>query len=214
MVIGMERKKLQDILDQPEYQIYYEDNRNFLEVWWDQLKNWFSDLLSNLLPALEPSQGFAGVVLIVIISVVIALIGLVIFLGFRNGKRSRAFHDYQPLQSMDEKDWTYRNHLTEAREQENNENYTDATRHMFLALLLYIHEKEWLVARNWKTNWEYFAELREVNQHIADPFYNLALVFDQVVYGERHLQKEEYIAFRDEIMKWLEEDTGEKRMKD
>ncbi|WP_373894405.1 DUF4129 domain-containing protein [Virgibacillus sp. CBA3643] len=209
----MEREVLQDILDQPEYQIYYEDNRNFLEVWWDQLKSWFSELLSNLLPSLEPSQEFANAVLIVIVSIIILVIAFAIFLAFRKGKRSRTFRDYQPL-ATSEKDWAYRDHLAEARKLEDNENYTGATRHMFLALLLYFHAKKWLMARNWKTNWEYFAELKDVDQQIAVPFYNLALLFDQVVYGERHLQKEEYIAFRDEIMIWLTEDTVEKHTGD
>ncbi|MBY7141539.1 DUF4129 domain-containing protein [Virgibacillus sp. NKC19-3] len=210
----MEREELEDILDQPEYQIYYEDNRNFLEVWWDQLKNWFHDLLSDILPSLEPTQGVASIILMVLIGIVVVLIGFVVFLAFRKGRRSRTFRDYQPLQSMNEKDWTYHDHLTEARKQENSENYTGATRHMFLALLFYFHAKNWLIVRNWKTNGEYVAELKEVNQQIADPFYHLALVFDQVVYGERHLQKSEYIPFRDEIMGWLTEDIGERHTKD
>ena len=66
---------------------------------------------------------------------------------------------------------------------------------MFLALLLYFHEKEWLEARIWKTNWEYYEEIRKVNQEWADQFYHLALLFDEATYGERKVDKEEYIRF-------------------
>ena len=83
--------------------------------------------------------------------------------------------------------------------------YTLSTRHLFLALLLYFHEKEWLEARIWKTNWEYYDELKKVNQEWAEQFYHLAYFFDEVTYGERNVQKEEYIQFHNEAMKWLGE---------
>ncbi|WP_268872907.1 DUF4129 domain-containing protein [Neobacillus fumarioli] len=73
--------------------------------------------------------------------------------------------------------------------------------------MLYFHEKNWLEARIWKTNWDYYDELRRVDLQEADQFYRLAQIFDEVTYGERTVSKEEYVQFKQEAMKWL----GERR---
>jgi hypothetical protein len=109
---------------------------------------------------------------------------------------------------MKEINWSFQQHLIEARKLEDLEDYTLSTRHLFLALLLYFHEKEWLVAKIWKTNWEYYDELRKVNQQCADQFYLLASFFDEVTYGERKVQKKEYIQFQMGAMKWFEENES------
>lgn len=210
--VDQAKNELHNILSQKEYQIYYQDNRNFLEVWWDQAKHWVADQLSKWFASFEPSSGLAGGILIAMALVVLAMIALILFLVIRSVRRKRAFHDHQPLQSMHEKEWFSRNYVAEAQEQESKENYSHATRHMFLALLFYSHENGWLETRSWKTNWEYFDELRKVNRNSAEQFYNLALLFDEVFYGERAMQKDEYIQYRNEAMKWLEKDAGKKPM--
>ena len=200
------REKLEGILSKREYQVYYEDNRNFLEIGWDKAKNWFMELLSKLFSSYEPSSGMVEIIMIGIIAIVIILVGLGVFLVVRSNRRKRKFRDRLPLTSRNEMSWSCHNHLSAADEQEKQQNYQFATRHMFLALLLYFHEKSWLEARSWKTNWEYYAELKKVNQQSADQFYNLALLFDEVVYGERVMQKDEYIKYREAVMTWLNQD--------
>ncbi|QKY69271.1 DUF4129 domain-containing protein [Lentibacillus sp. CBA3610] len=203
------REELQTILNQNDYQIYYEENRNFLQIWWDRLTNWIGEQLAKLFSGLEPSSGFADMVLVVIIIAVLALIGFAIFYRVRHAGKRRTFYDYQPLKSMNEASWSYNDHLQAVRQQESGGDYNEAARHMFLALLLYFHDREWLKARNWKTNWEYFAELQQVNRQLADAFYQLALVFDEVVYGERRLVKDDYDRYRHEAMRLLEDEPPE-----
>lgn len=200
------KEQLQGILDKNEYQIYYEDNRNFLEVWWDRLTNWIGEQLAKIFSGLEPSSGFADLVLFIIIAAVFVLIGIVVFQRVRFSQRRRDLTEYKPLKSLNEANWSFDNHLQTARQQEESGNYTDAARHVFLALLLYFDEKEWVKARNWKTNWEYFAELQQVNKQWAESFYQLALVFDEVVYGKRKLEKDAYFRYRNEALKWLNGD--------
>lgn len=203
------KDELQNILSTHEYQVYYEDNRNFLQIWWDRFKEWLGDVLSKLFSSFEPSSGFANLVLFMVIAVVVVLVVLVVFLGIRKAGRSRKFRGSPPLKHIKEEDWTYIDHLKASRKKETDENYTGATRHLFLTLLLYFHEKEWLQARDWKTNWEYFAELRQINQQYAETFYHLAVTFDQVVYGKRVLQKNEYLLFRKSVMAWLHDGKNE-----
>jgi hypothetical protein len=199
------RETLEDILNKQEYRIYYHDSKGFLETWWEKAKAWIAEQLAKLFPTMESANGAAVPVLITIIVLVIVLLVLTIFFIFRNAKRNQILRAKKPLQSLKEINWSVQKHLNEAREHETIEEYTVSTHHLFIALLLYLHEKEWLEVRIWKTNWEYYEELRKSSPHSANEFYHLASYFDLVMYGEQKVQKEEYIRFRTGVMKWLEE---------
>ncbi|WP_226036842.1 DUF4129 domain-containing protein [Aquibacillus saliphilus] len=199
------KEELNKILEQPEYQVYYEDNRSLFEKLWDQAQSWLADLLANWFSSFEPSSGVAnGILISVIVVVVVLLVGAIFIVG-RNYRRKQDFRDNKPLQSINEINWSFKNHLAEAKRQEELQQYSLSTRHLFLALLLYFHEKEWLEARIWKTNWEYYDELTRVNQSSAEQFYNLALIFDEVAYGERTMEQTELVQYKNEVMNWLEE---------
>ncbi len=201
------RDRIEDILNEKEYRIYYDESRNLFEEWWNQLKKWLADLLENLFPSIGSANGAAELVLLLIIFGALLLLGIAVFYLVRN-TRSKKLSKQKPLHSDKELSWTYQKHLREAKKQEENQDFTAATRHLFLALLLYFHEKEWLEARAWKTNWEYYDELRKVNQSWAHEFYDLALVFDEVTYGEYEIDKLEYLQFRDKAFTWLSDIKG------
>lgn len=207
------KEELNDILNQREYQIYYEDNRNFLEIWWDNIKMWFRDLLSEWLSGLEPSNGFADTLLVILIGAVIILILSGIFLILRSVRRKRALRDQQPFQSLNEMEWSVGRHLKEAEKHANDGNYSLAARHQFLAVLLYFHEREWLKAHVWKTNWDYFAELQQKDKKRAEAFYELARIFDEAVYGKREIEQTIYQNYREKAHRWLEE-TDENKIQE
>lgn len=197
------RDELKDILNTREYQIYHNDSKGLVETFWEKAKQWIAEQLMKLFPAFESTSSASGPILIAIIAVVLILLVLAAFLIIRNGRRNKMLRNKKPLQSMKEINWSSERHLVEAKKQEDLAAYTLATRHLFLALLLYFHEKDWLEARIWKTNWEYYEELRKVNQQWAVQFYDLAAFFDEVTYGERMVQKDEYLRFQTEIRKML-----------
>ncbi|MBS4176831.1 DUF4129 domain-containing protein [Lederbergia citrea] len=199
------KDELQDILKGKEYQIYYDDHRSIILIWWEKAKEWLGEQLAKLFPSIETASGAAAPILITLIIVVIALLGWIMFLLIRIRKRNRMMRVQKPLHSMKEMNWSSQKHLSEADRQEALGEYTLSTRHMFLALLFYFHEKEWLEARIWKTNWDYYDELRKVNQLWADQFYHLAYFFDEATYGEHTVEKEQYIQFRSEANKLLGE---------
>ncbi|WP_061810312.1 DUF4129 domain-containing protein [Rossellomorea vietnamensis] len=198
------RDQLEEILEGEEYKAYLQDHQGLLSGLWEKAKEWIRDLLGNIDPSLEPTGGAASGILITLIVIVVGILLLIAFNAVRNGVRRRKFRSNKPLQSMNEMEWSYTRHLEEARKHEDLGDYSKATRHMFLALLLYFHEREYLEARVWKTNWEYYEELRKVNQRWADRFYRLALLFDEVAYGEREVEKEEYLHYKQEARSWLE----------
>lgn len=203
VIANKARNDIEIILDEKEYRIYDDSPRSIFEIWWEKAKEWIANLLEKLFPSIESTKGAAEPILIAIIVIVIILLVLAAFFIVRNSRRNRKFRDQIPLHSTKEMNWSFHMHLSEAMKHENSEDYSLATRHMFLALLLYFHEKQWLEARIWKTNWEYYDELRKVNQKWAEQFYHLALLFDEVTYGERIVKNEEYSEFRTEAMQWL-----------
>ena len=66
-------------------------------------------------------------------------------------------------------------------ELESSGEYSQATRHLFLAILLFFDEKGWLVAKRWKTNWEYYDELVRTDKKRAERFFDFALLYYKVL---------------------------------
>ncbi|TYR75977.1 DUF4129 domain-containing protein [Rossellomorea vietnamensis] len=204
------RDELQDILDDREYTQYQSENQGFLQNLWESIKETFMEWLNNLFPAYQASQGGGTMITLVLVIAGLAALLIVLFLVSRRVYNNRKMAGQKPLQNLAQKDWSYSEHLAESEHQEEAENYSLAVRHLFLALLLFFHEKEWLVARKWKTNWEYYEELKKVNKEWAEQFYSLALKFDEAAYGEREITRGEYIPYKETAMKWLQDNQQEK----
>jgi hypothetical protein len=138
----------------------------------------------------------------------LVIVFLVFFLKYR---KKRLIKEKQPFHSENDLEWTYHQHLNEAKEYEAKEDYSLAARHLFLGLLLFFHEKEWPEAKIWKTNWEYYDELRKVKKDRAELFFHFALLFDRTTYGKQKVTEEEYIPFRDQTLAWLNENLENNR---
>nr|WP_231784156.1 DUF4129 domain-containing protein [Lentibacillus sp. JNUCC-1] len=135
---------------------------------------------------------------------VVALLGITIWLVVRSAGRKRKFGAHPPLEAGNELSWSWQKHLAKADDFSDKGDFAEATRHVFLALLLYFDEIEWVKARSWKTNWEYFAELKRVDKNGAEAFQRLALIFDQVFYGGQSMERADYERYRKEADQWLE----------
>lgn len=205
------RDDLKEILQTKEYTVY-NDSKGFIATWWDKAKEWMAGQLEKLFPAIESARGASGPILISIIVVVTILLALSAFFLIRNTKRNRLLRKQKPLQSRKDMNWTYQRYLEEAEKHERDDEYTLSTRHLFLAVLLYFHEKGLLEARIWKTNWDYYDELRKVNQQKAELFFKLANFFEEVTYGERNVQKDEYWQFHNEARSVLSDMEEENRL--
>ncbi|TYS70368.1 DUF4129 domain-containing protein [Sutcliffiella horikoshii] len=197
------REQIEEILDQQEYQAFNNDSRNTLQIWWDELKAWLADLLSRLFPSMENTSGTAGNILIFVIILVIVLLAAWIITYLVSSNRNRRNKVTKPFQSGEELDWSFHQHVAEAKKYEDVEDYSLATRHLFLGLLLNFHERNWLVAKIWKTNWEYYDELRREQRELAEFFFNFALLFDRGTYGKQKIGKDDYLSYRDIALKWI-----------
>ncbi|WP_416147259.1 DUF4129 domain-containing protein [Salipaludibacillus sp. HK11] len=194
------KKKLEEIISEQEYQVYQDDSEGFLQSIINDVLTWLADRLSF---SFGGSEGFTGIVSVIVVLLIVILLGFILIKVGRVVTRKKMNRTTKPLDQMLEIDWSYHDHLKAADEQENAGEYTIATRHMFLALLLYFHDLRWLEAKVWKTNWEYYEELRGVNAKAADFFYHFVLFFDQITYGKRIVTKAEFTDYRSETMKWL-----------
>lgn len=196
------RADLEEILKGKEYQVYYE-SKGLIATWWDKAKEWIATQLEKLFPAIDSASRVSGTILITIIVLIVFLLVFAAFFVIRNMRRNRILRIQKPLQSRKELNWTSQRHLAEADMNESFEEYTLSTRHLFLALLLSFHEKGLLEARIWKTNWDYYDELRKVDQSMAEQFFQFAQLFEGVTYGERTVNKSEYIQFHQKVWKVL-----------
>jgi hypothetical protein len=201
------REDLEEILNRREYTVYYDHQKGWIQTWWTNAKEWIAAHLEKWFPAIESAKGASEAILIVFIVIVVILLILSAFFIIRNVKRNRLLKKQKPLQTVQERNWTCERHLEEAIKREALDEYSLATRHFFLALLLSFHEQGWLQMKIWKTNWDYYDELRRVNPLFAEKFYGLASFFDEVTYGETRVVREDYLRFRTGVVKWLEE-TG------
>ncbi|WP_423802377.1 DUF4129 domain-containing protein [Neobacillus sp. SAB-20_R2A] len=199
------RENLEKILNEKEYRVYDKASKGLFAEWWEKTKQWIADKLAGLFPSIESADNAASSILIAVIIVVIVLLALAVFFLIRHYKRERVLRSKKPLQSLKDINWTYHEHLKEAEKLETAADYSAATRHLFLALLLFFHDKGWLEARKWKTNWEYYEELRKENKQQAGQFYHLAYFFDEVTYGEREAFQEEYRQFQSVVLSLLSE---------
>lgn len=199
------KEQFEDILHQKEYQIYYEDNRNLLQ----RLKDWIVDLLAKLLekvfPALESTTNIAGILVTIIVIIVVFILAIMLTRISKNISRKRKFQSSVPLTNLHELEWTYEDHFETAYKKEKSLQYGHAVRHLFLALLLYYHEINWLKAEIWKTNWDYFEELRKTNRSSANVFYELMKLFDDVTYGKRMVTADEYHAYKQKVKDLFDE---------
>ncbi|WP_316571405.1 DUF4129 domain-containing protein [Neobacillus sp. YIM B06451] len=204
------KKELEEILKQDEYTVYSKPP-GFIEKWWNQAMAWLSDLLESWFPSLEQgSRSAAAPLLIAIIAIAVLLLAWIAYLLIRNSRRKILNREYKPLQFSREIDWTYEMHMERASRLEAEGQLRAAVRHFFLALLLFLDEQKCIEARQWKTNWEYFAELGKSSRVDADRFYELASVFDEVTYGERQISNNDFLSFRSKIAAWLEEGRVER----
>ncbi|WP_096155050.1 DUF4129 domain-containing protein [Bacillus sp. FJAT-45066] len=202
------RNELEKIVSEQEYQAYY--NQTFLEKMWARIQEWINEMLASVFGNMG-ATGLSSTLFIyflIIILIIVAIIVLV-YMNPSFSRRSKAGKN-APVYSSHELEWTSEMHLAEAKRQEENMDYTKATRHSFLAILLFFHEQEWLKAKIWKTNWEYYEELLKVNRDAATFFKEMVLLFDEATYGERRIKPEEYEPFAKEVASWLEKNMHNK----
>lgn len=198
------KEKLGRILEQEEYQVYYEEQQKLFQFLLQKIGEWLLKMFQKLFPQIRITEQAVDVTMYIIGAVGIVLLILFIVLIKRNLTSNRTSRSTKrPLQHEDELQWSSSKHLQEASYHKQKEDYQQATRHVFLAMLLYFDKQKWIEARVWKTNWDYYEELKKVNATWANQFYELAQRFDEVTYGEQAVSVKEYESYHQQALDWL-----------
>ncbi|MBA2174971.1 DUF4129 domain-containing protein [Halobacillus locisalis] len=193
------REEFEKILNQDEYQAYNENAEGPFQKWREAVGEWFNNLIESLFPnASINSPGAEGLLYFFgIIGV-----GLLIFLIVRLSKATNNQAELKkrnPIAHSSQLGWSYQQHLEESERLESRGETQEAVRHLFLALLLYFDEQEWISAQVWKSNGDYYEELQKVKRSVAKDFQDAALLFERVVYGKQAINQTHYQAFRQKV---------------
>lgn len=200
-----ERNQLNDILNQREYQIYYEDHRGLLQRIWDFIKEWVGKFFSMLFDSFDPNTTLGNTIITSFIVVLLVLVIIGLFVTVMIYVRRRRLKNLRPLGNTAIPELGWRDHHQSAKEYADKADYQLATRHQFLAFLLFLNHVNWLETKRWKTNWEYYDELRERQKELADDFYQFALFFEQTTYGEQQVTQQDYASYQIKIDQWITE---------
>ncbi|MCI3926907.1 DUF4129 domain-containing protein [Paenibacillus sp. TRM 82003] len=203
-----EKEALRDILSSGEFAAYMEEDA---EPGQNLLLRWLGELLeklSELFPDLEMPQGSQDAVMYVIIGAgLITLLTLSVFLlrlvwvERRMGRRRAVAREDELEQAP--LDLAGRSRAAAAAGE-----YREASRLLFLALLLGFQQRELLRVESWKTNWEYAEALEERNSPWVGLFRASAQRFDTVWYGGRDIGADEYESWRQDVEAVLAETSG------
>jgi hypothetical protein len=194
------RKELSEILEDREYTVYQDQGESFLE----KLREKFFTWLEGLFPQIEFSSGSSGAFPFIMILAGVLFIGIVVFAAARAAKKQKILHEQQPLDRASEISWSYKKHLEEAGKYEEARDLTKGARHIFLALLLWFNEHGWLKAKIWKTNWDYYEELKRTDTKTAEIFYSLSALFDRAAYGGQSIKPSEFQQYKKEALRLMD----------
>lgn len=198
------REELERILSEPQYQVYYRSDQNVLFTGLERLQNWLFDVLQKYFPETKAVSNAAEWMAYGILGVVILLLLLFLYrLSTRFVREGRLRE--KPVGTAAELTWSAREHLTAADRLAEKEEFQAALRHMFLAFILYLDQTNWIDAKPWKTNGDYYDEIKDHHKERAETFYVLALKFDETLYGGRPVSKEDFDTYREQIERSMNE---------
>lgn len=189
------RDTAKDILAEDAYQVYYQDQRNIFQRIWDQVMEWISEWFSNLLGGLQPGNSLADAIIVGMLVIGGILTLLLILFITRYVMRKQQLKRNQPLQAVTYHTKTLQDYIDQFETAQQSDDLPGAVRYRFLILLFRLEENEWLKVVNWKTNWDYYKEIERIGREQADAFYQIAIYFESITYGNKRVELKAYQAY-------------------
>jgi hypothetical protein len=196
------REEMEQILSQKEYQAYYREEKNTLADLLERLQEWLNRYFSKWLPQPEIRESTSEWISYGMVGLGIAIVLFLLYLFSSKVVRENRFYS-KPIGTESELIQSPQSHLQMADKHLEEGNLRSAQRHLFLAYLLGLDQQKWIEAKAWKTNGEYFDELQGKQPEIAKAFRGLAYRFEATWYGGRHISREEYVEFRQQVVSFV-----------
>ncbi|MCA9439476.1 MAG: hypothetical protein KC964_01625 [Candidatus Omnitrophica bacterium] len=167
--------------------------RDLQEVHW-KLPRWLAHFFESVMGAIGDAIGglppWVGV--IILIWLVLALVAIIVHLlyvlyttlapGPSSGKGSSE-RDGRPVEILGIRDLEFNAIYRQAQSFIAEKKWFEATKHLYVAAILYLIDKQFLDYVHSKTNRQYLADLQK-KPVIADEFASLTQIFEPRVYGE------------------------------
>lgn len=195
------RDILTEILSGKEYEIYYVQKKSFLAELWERITTWLSEFLHQLFPQTNIAAGASEWIALGMIIVFLLLLSLLVFFILSRSLRRKKLRK-RAANSGKELALSFTWHLSKAQKYAEQEEHNLALRHLFLGFILLLDQNSLLEARAWKTNGEYYTELKAQDQQLADTFYGFALKFEESMYGGRTISPAEYLHYQSFLKGW------------
>lgn len=183
---------LDELLTGDEYQAYYQDQRNLLQRIWDGIKEWLGNLFADWLGGLNPSSSVGDLIVVVLLVVGLIVVVFLVILSLANWRRKYRLKNNHPLKNISSQNLSIRDYQGHLKKAEDREDYQEAIRFKFLLLLFDLEAKGSIKTARFKTNWDYFGELEQINTDQAEHFYPLAVYFESVTYGNKIVNAKDY----------------------
>lgn len=197
------RKELEKILSNQEYRIYdQEDSANILQRWLERFGKWLNEILHNLFPNANITETTAEWI-IYGLTLVMLLLSIFLFIKLWKSFVRERRYDSKPIGTAEDLALSSSHHFHKADQLTEQGEFRLALRHVFLAFILYLDQHHWVDAKPWKTNWEYYEELQNRHSVLTEPFNQLAIKFEEVVYGGRSIQLDDFLVFRKQVDEWM-----------
>jgi hypothetical protein len=198
------REDLQGILDTQQYKIYTQENRNILQDLFEGLKNWLYQILQSIFPHADVAKRTSEWLAYGISSLGLLLLFLLLLLLLSRFVRQGQVNSKQVLLAKGQTP-TAQQHLEEGHSLAEEGSYNLALRSLFLGYILYLDQNSWLEAKTWKTNWEYYSELKDRAPQLANSFYTLIIKFEEAMFGGRPIARDDYLFYHNQVRKWIHE---------
>ncbi|MDB5054225.1 MAG: hypothetical protein JWM44_2275 [Bacilli bacterium] len=192
--VSEDKTQLQKILDRDEFSAYHHKIFNLRDWIVGGLKYLFKQIAKLIPDRFLPSN----VHTLNFISYLVILAGLclLVYLIYwfmsqltRQRRLSKRIH-----LTEEELKRSFTTYMQSARQSEDELNWKDGARYLFLALLFYCDSRGWIRVEGWKTNGEYAEALRMKKPELSGAFREAALLFDKGWYGKKEIDANEFLA--------------------
>ncbi|SEO64267.1 hypothetical protein SAMN04488134_11045 [Amphibacillus marinus] len=202
------RQTLERILAQDTYQAYYQDQRNIFQRIRDWLFEWGGKLLERWFGGLSPSQSVGDAIIVLLL--IIVGIFLIVLIGLLSTNMLRRYQ-------LKRKHGLALNKLDPASEEDywkqfdqaiHEQDLQKAVRIRFILALFVLDKNDLLNVQSWKTNWDYFNELSGHHKTIATQFYQVAVYFESVTYGNKPVHSAPFDQFLKQVEQLEQEEDN------
>lgn len=177
-------------------QFDYDKNvTSFLDWLWGFIKGMFEPVKDTQFNPDKNVARLIGIVVLIALALAIIFFGIKVFAkssftGFLSGKNYKAKLDVE-ISEVDIRTFPFDDEIAQA---EQKGLFSVALRYRYLQLLKFLEEKELIVWRQNKTNYEYWRELN--GSQLEDDFKEITKVFEFSWYGKYEMDASQYDYYR------------------